>query len=179
MAIPKLGSVILTHSLDGTFDPLTSVPASERPPVTPVFFAFRIMVGLGTLMLLLAWVSAFQLWRNKLLDSPWRCAAGTGCCPAVSSRCCRGGSSPRWGASRGWYGLLRTADAVGPQSAWMTALSLGVYVVGYAFVFGWGIWYLVKILRHGPQPYAEGPSLDHGSHPARPLSAADEPLEER
>jgi len=53
-------------------------------------------------------------------------------------------------------------------------------VVGYAFVFGWGIWYLVKILRHGPQPYAEGPSLDHGSHtPARPLSAADEPLEER
>ena len=46
----------------------------------------------------------------------------------------------------------------------MTALSLGVYVVGYAFVFGWGIWYLVKILRHGPQPYAEGPSLDHGSH---------------
>ena len=62
----------------------------------------------------------------------------------------------------------------------MTALSLGVYVVGYAFVFGWGIWYLVKILRHGPQPYAEGPSLDHGSHtPARPLSAADEPLEDR
>ncbi|WP_425277863.1 cytochrome ubiquinol oxidase subunit I, partial [Enterobacter hormaechei] len=49
---------MLTHSLDGTFDPLTSVPASERPPVTPVFFAFRIMVGLGTLMLLLAWVSA-------------------------------------------------------------------------------------------------------------------------
>ena len=78
------------------------------------------------------------------------------------------------------YGVLRTADAVGPQSAWMTSLSLGVYVVGYAFVFGWGIWYLVKILRHGPQPYAEGPSLDHGSHtPARPLSAADEPLEER
>ncbi|MDI2097331.1 cytochrome ubiquinol oxidase subunit I, partial [Klebsiella pneumoniae] len=71
VAIPKLGSVILTHSLDGTFDPLTSVPSSERPPVTPVFFAFRIMVGLGTLMLLLAWVSAFQLWRRKLLDSPW------------------------------------------------------------------------------------------------------------
>jgi cytochrome d ubiquinol oxidase subunit I len=78
------------------------------------------------------------------------------------------------------YGVLRTADAVGPQSAWMTALSLAVYVVGYAFVFGWGIWYLVKILRHGPRPHDDGPSLDHGSHtPARPLSAADEPLEER
>ena len=62
----------------------------------------------------------------------------------------------------------------------MTALSLGVYVVGYAFVFGWGIWYLVKILRQGPRPHEDGPSLDGGHHtPARPLSGADEPLEER
>ncbi|REN12275.1 cytochrome ubiquinol oxidase subunit I, partial [Mycobacterium tuberculosis] len=71
IAIPRLGSLILTHSLDGTFDPLTSVPASDRPPVVPVFFAFRVMVGLGTLMLLLAWVSAFQWWRGKLLQSRW------------------------------------------------------------------------------------------------------------
>lgn len=181
MAIPKLGSVILTHSLDGTFDPLTSVPASERPPVTPVFFAFRIMVGLGTLMLLLAWVSAFQLWRRKLLDSPWLLRGWNWMLPSGFIALLSGWFVTEMGRQP-WvvYGVLRTADAVGPQSAWMTALSLGVYVVGYAFVFGWGIWYLVKILRHGPQPHAEGPSLDHGSHtPARPLSAADEPLEER
>ena len=69
IAIPRVGSLILTHSMDGTFAPLTSVPASERPPVTPVFFAFRIMVGIGTLMLLLAWLSAFTLARRKLFDS--------------------------------------------------------------------------------------------------------------
>ena len=55
------------------------------------------------------------------------------------------------------YGVLRTADA-GPQTAWMTAISLAVYVAGYAFVFGWGIWYLVKILRHGPHAQDGSPS---------------------
>ena len=77
------------------------------------------------------------------------------------------------------YGILRTADAVGPQTGWMTALSLAVYVIAYAFVFGWGVWYLVKIVRTGPKPHKPPPDVDGGTHtPARPLSGADEPLEE-
>src|SRR3546814_8670491 len=52
VAVPRLGSVILTHSWDGTMQPLTAVPADERPPVSPVFWGFRIMVDLGVLMLL-------------------------------------------------------------------------------------------------------------------------------
>ncbi len=51
--VPHLGSVILTRSWDGEIPPLTAVPASERPPVAPVFYAFRIMVGLGVLMYVL------------------------------------------------------------------------------------------------------------------------------
>ena len=59
----------------------------------------------------------------------------------------------------------------------MTALSLAVYIAGYAFVFGWGIWYLVKILRHGPRAHDAGPSLEGGDRtPARPISAADQSL---
>src|SRR5690606_2221830 len=58
LAIPRLGSVILAHSWDGEVEPLTAVPASERPPVAPVFWAFRVMVGLGMAMLALALVSA-------------------------------------------------------------------------------------------------------------------------
>ena len=54
LAIPRLGSVILTHSWDGEVEPLTAVPASERPPIAPVFWGFRIMVGLGVAMLVLA-----------------------------------------------------------------------------------------------------------------------------
>jgi len=181
VAIPRVGSLILTHSLDGTFAPLTSVPASERPPVTPVFFAFRIMVGLGMLMLLLAWLSALQLWRGRLLGSAWLLRGWNMMLPAGFIALVAGWFVTEMGRQP-WvvYGVLRTADAVGPHSPWMVALSLAVYVLGYAFVFGWGIWYLVKILRHGPRPHEQAPALDHGSHtPARPLSAADEPLEER
>jgi cytochrome d ubiquinol oxidase subunit I len=181
IAIPRLGSLILTHSLDGTFDPLTSVPASERPPVVPVFFAFRIMVGLGTLMLLLAWASAFQWWRGRLLESRWLVRGWNWMLPSGFIALVSGWFVTEMGRQP-WvvYGVLRTADAVGPQSAWMTALSLGVYIVGYAFVFGWGIWYLVKIIRTGPKPHDQQPPIEDGSHtPARPLSGADEPLEER
>jgi len=180
IAIPRLGSLILTHSFDGTFKPLTAVPASDRPPVLPVFFAFRIMVGLGMLMLLVAWFSAFKWWRGTLLETRWLIRGWNWMLPSGFIALLSGWFVTEMGRQP-WvvYGLLRTADAVGPQSAWMTALSLGVYIVGYAFVFGWGVWYLVKIVRTGPKPHEPAPDLEGGSHtPARPLSGADEPLEE-
>lgn len=178
IAIPRVGSLILTHSMDGTFAPLTSVPASELPPVTPVFFAFRIMVGIGTLMLLLAWLSAFTLARRKLFDSGALLRAWNWMLPSGFVALVAGWFVTEMGRQP-WivYGVLRTADAVGPQTAWMTAISLAVYVAGYAFVFGWGIWYLVKILRHGPHAQDGSPSLEGGDRtPARPISAADQSL---
>ncbi|HVJ36725.1 MAG TPA: cytochrome ubiquinol oxidase subunit I [Stenotrophomonas sp.] len=179
VAIPRLGSLILTHSWEGRIAPLTSVPASDRPPVTPVFFAFRIMVGLGLLMLLLAWTSAIQLWRGRLLQSPWLLRGWNWMLPAGFVALLCGWFVTEMGRQP-WvvYGFLRTADAVGPQSAWMTAVSLAVYVAGYAFVFGWGIWYLVKIVRQGPSTGDHSPPLDGSHTPARPLSGADETLEE-
>ncbi|MCE4281482.1 cytochrome ubiquinol oxidase subunit I [Xanthomonas hortorum pv. vitians] len=178
VAIPRLGSVLLTHSLDGSIAPLTSVPAADRPPVTPVFFAFRIMVGVGSLMLLVAWVSAFAWWRGKLLQWRWLLATWRWMLPSGFIALVSGWFVTEMGRQPYVvYGLLRTADAVGPQSTLMTAISLTVYVAGYAFVFGWGIWYLVKIGKIGPTPH-DAPQLDHGEHtPARPLSAADEPID--
>ena len=101
IAIPRVGSLILTHSMDGTFAPLTSVPASERPPVTPVFFAFRIMVGIGTLMLLLARLSAFTRPAVSCSIPGPCCALGTGCFQVGSLLWWPAGLSPRWGASLG------------------------------------------------------------------------------
>ncbi|MFO3704848.1 cytochrome ubiquinol oxidase subunit I [Xanthomonas codiaei] len=178
LAIPRLGSLILTHSLDGDIAPLSSVPAADRPPVTPVFFAFRIMVGIGSLMLLVAWVSAFALWRGTLVQWRWLLATWRWMLPSGFIALISGWFVTEMGRQPYVvYGLLRTADAVGPQSALMTAISLSVYVAGYAFVFGWGIWYLVKIGKIGPTPH-DAPQLDHGEHtPARPLSAADEPID--
>ncbi|KAB7763754.1 cytochrome ubiquinol oxidase subunit I [Xanthomonas maliensis] len=179
IAIPRLGSLILTHRLDGSIAPLTSVPASERPPVLPVFFAFRLMVGTGTLMLLVAWVSAWAWWRGALLRWRWLLATWRWMLPSGFIALVSGWFVTEMGRQPYVvYGVLRTADAVGTQSAWMTATSLAVYVVGYAFVFGWGIWYLVKIGKHGPIAHDDAPQLDHGEHtPARPLSAADAPID--
>ena len=51
IGVPKLGSLIITHDPDGEIAGLKEVPRDDRPPVAPVFFAFRIMVGVGVLML--------------------------------------------------------------------------------------------------------------------------------
>jgi cytochrome d ubiquinol oxidase subunit I len=176
IAIPKLGSVVLTHTLDGEIQPLTAVAAEERPPVAPVFFAFRVMVGLGVAMLLLTLASAFAWWRRRLFESRWlldgwraMTLAGFVCILA------------------GWYvveigrqpyvvyGLLRTAEAVTPTLAPGSVLaSLLVFAAVYFTVFGAGIWYLLKLIRKGPQPHEPVPQSDAGERtPARPLSVGN------
>ncbi len=178
IAIPKLASVLLTHSLDGEIQPLTAVPASERPPVKPVFYAFRVMVGLGLAMLALVLASLLAWRRGKLFDvgsafgravlNGWRALTLAGFIAILA----------------GWYvveigrqpyviyGLLRTADAVTPALPVGSVLtSLIVFAVVYATVFGAGVWYLLQLVRKGPQPHEPPPDTDDGEKtPARPLS---------
>jgi cytochrome d ubiquinol oxidase subunit I len=68
IAIPKLASFILTHDLNGEIKGLNEF--EDHPPVAPVFYAFRIMIAVGMLMLFISWFGRLQLWRNKAL-SPW------------------------------------------------------------------------------------------------------------
>ncbi|MEZ0471356.1 cytochrome ubiquinol oxidase subunit I [Luteimonas salinilitoris] len=178
-AIPRLGGLILTHSWDGEVQPLTAVPADERPPVTPVFFAFRIMVGIGLAMLALALWSVWKLRCGTLYASPrlldgWRLMTLAGFVAVVA----------------GWivveigrqpyviYGLLRTADAVSDIGAGSVVASLIAFVVAYAVVFGAGGGYIVKMVRTGPQHFVESSEAEGGEKtPMRPISAADEPVE--
>ena len=69
VAIPNMASLILTHDLNGEIKGLNEFE-NDHPPVAPVFFAFRLMVGLGMLMLAIAWFGRFTLWRKKQL-TPW------------------------------------------------------------------------------------------------------------
>lgn len=182
IAIPRLGSVLLTHSLDGEIQPLKAVPASERPPVKPVFYAFRVMVGLGVAMLALV-LASLLAWRRGALFDPgralgravlngWRVMTFAGFVALLS----------------GWYvveigrqpyviyGLLRTADAVTPAlTTGMVWTSLLVYAAVYATVFGAGIWYLLQMVRHGPQAHEPPPGRRDGAQtPSRPLSVGDD-----
>jgi len=179
-AIPRLGSVVLTHSWDGTIQPLTAVPADERPPVAPVFWAFRVMVGLGVLMLLLTLASLWAWWRGWLFESRmllqgWRLLSPAGFIALLS----------------GWYvveigrqpyviyGLLRTSDAVSPNIAAAAVLaSLITYALAYAIIFGAGIWYLLKLIRRGPLPHEPAPEPGGGDKTAaRPLSVGGDESE--
>lgn len=177
IAIPRLGSLILTHSLDGTIPPLNAVPPENRPPVAPVFYAFRVMVGLGMLMLLVVTVSAFAWWRGWLLRSPlllnaWRLLSPAGFIALLSGWYVTEIGRQPWVV----YGLMRTSEAVSPNlTTAQVATSLASYASVYAIVFGAGIWYLYRLLKKGPQPHEKAPDPEGGlKTPARPLSAADE-----
>ena len=178
IAIPKLGSVILTHSLDGEIQPLTAVPASERPPVKPVFYAFRAMVGLGVLMLLLAFASLWAWRRGRLFESTWLLRGWSWMIPSGFVALLSGWYVVEIGRQPYVvYGLLRTSDAVSPGiSAAAVMGSLAAFAIVYAIVFGAGIWYLVQLARKGVLPHAPAPDTDEGDKtPARPLSVGNEP----
>ncbi|MFC0716720.1 cytochrome ubiquinol oxidase subunit I [Luteimonas padinae] len=176
VAIPRLGSLILTHSWDGEIEPLTAVPRDERPPIAPVFWGFRIMVGLGVAMLVLALASAWAWWRGWLFGSRWLLDGWRLLSPAGFIALLAGWYVVEIGRQP-WvvYGLLRTSDAVSPNiTAAAVMTSLATYAVAYAVIFGAGIWYLLGLVRKGPQPFEEPPRTEGGDKtPARPLSVGE------
>jgi cytochrome d ubiquinol oxidase subunit I len=129
ITIPKLTSLILTHEWDGEVKGLNEF--EHHPPVAPVFFAFRIMIGVGVLMLIVSWTGAWVM-RRKGEPTRWLAVAFVGM--AFSG----------WVATTaGWYtteigrqpwlvdGVLMTADAVSDVSAGMVATTLVAYLIVY------------------------------------------------
>ncbi|UTA49631.1 cytochrome ubiquinol oxidase subunit I [Simiduia sp. 21SJ11W-1] len=130
LGVPKLASLILTHNPNGELKGLSSF--SERPPVKPVFFGFRIMVAVGVLMLLVAWAGVW-FGRGARTLPGWL----TGSLVAMTFS--------GWVATlAGWYvteigrqpwlvsGVLKTADAVTTIAPANVSLSLSVYGLVYA-----------------------------------------------
>jgi cytochrome d ubiquinol oxidase subunit I len=176
IAIPKLGSLILTHTMDGQVQPLKAVPPQDRPPVKPVFYAFRVMVGIGSLMLLLTLASLWQWRRGRLFDSPLLLRGWNYMLPAGFVAMLSGWYVVEIGRQP-WvvYGALRTANAVSPTLAAASVwTSLITFAVVYAIVFGSGIWYLARLVRVGPGKHDPAPDTEAGDKtPARPLSVGN------
>ena len=171
--VPHLGSLILTHEWNGEVKGLKDFPADARPPVTPVFFAFRIMVGIGFLLLTQAIVGLLLWRRERLYEARWFLRACTFMTPAGFLAVLCGWYTAEIGRQP-WivYGLMRTNDAFSGVGYGSVLASLIAFVAVYAIVFGFGTWYIVKLLRIGP--VAAPPRGGTGETPARPLSAAHE-----
>ena len=177
LEVPHLGSLILTHSWDGKVPALKEFAKEDRPNSTIVFWSFRVMVGLGMLMILLGLLSAWLRWRGRLATSkPFlRFALAMG--PAGIVAILAGWFTTEIGRQP-WvvYGVMRTADAVSPHGAAALGVTLVMFIVVYFAVFGTGIAYLFRLIQKGPL-ITEGRRQEPGGPgeertPARPLSAA-------
>ena len=151
LEIPALGSLILTHSLDKQVPALTEFAKEDRPNSTIVFWSFRIMAGLGMLMLLLAlwgnWLRRGQRWGNKPLFLRFAVLMGPSGLVAVLA----GWFTTEVGRQP-WvvYGVQRTVDAVSGHGVLPMTISLAVFIVIYCSVFGVGTYYLLHMLKKGP-----------------------------
>ena len=150
--IPHAGSLLLTHSWDGKIPALKDFPQGDRPNSTVVFWTFRVMVGLGSLMILLALAGLWlrrdgRIYRSRLFLRFALLMAPSGFVALLAGWFTTEIGRQPWIV----YGLMRTADAVSPVSAQQLGISLVLFVVVYFVVFGAGTGYLLKLIAKGPQ----------------------------
>ena len=163
IAIPKLASLYLVHDLDGEVKGLDQF-GDDHPPVKPVFYAFRVMVGVGLLMLLTSWLAAWQL-KRKGEPSPWL------------ARTLVGMTFASWIAVlAGWYvteigrqpwlvtGVLRTVDAASDTAAPLIGLSLSMYLAVYvALILSYvSVLFYLAGKRKPVAMAADAPTVDEG-----------------
>jgi cytochrome d ubiquinol oxidase subunit I len=181
--IPVLGSLILNHSLTEPIPALKDFPPEDRPNATIVFWTFRIMVGLGLLMILTGLWSLWLRWRDRLYQSRAFLRLTLLMGPSGLIAILAGWFTTEIGRQP-WviYGLMRTRDAVSLHSATQMSISLVTFVVVYFFVFGVGLVYVLRLVRKGPVPHEGRETNDGGAGrprtPARPLSAPEERVDE-
>ncbi|TCK09145.1 cytochrome ubiquinol oxidase subunit I [Marinobacterium mangrovicola] len=159
--IPRLGSLILTHSWDGTFKGLSEFPADERPNATAVFWTFRVMVGLGMLMLVLGLWGSWALWRRKLFGNPYLLRFALLMGPSGLIALLAGWFTTELGRQP-WvvYGVLKTADAASPHQVNELTITLVLFVLVYVLIFGTGIRYMLSLIRKGPDHSDEDDDSD-------------------
>ena len=181
--IPRLSSLILKHDPDAPLAGLDTVAPENRPPVEVVFWTFRVMVGLGFLMLLLGVCSVLARAVRKLYDWRWLLRFALLMGPAGFVAVIAGWITTEVGRQPFTiYGVLRTAESASPLAAPAVAASLIAFVIVYFAVFGMGTWYLLKLMAHAPQPHE--PDMPHapahaaGITPGPALAAGGAPGEQ-
>jgi cytochrome d ubiquinol oxidase subunit I len=131
--VPKLGSLVLRHDFDAEVKGLDAF--ADHPPVAPVFFAFRAMVGMGVLMIAISWLAVFFLFKRKTQPRLllWSLAGFTfaGWIATLSGWLVTEIGRQPWLAT----GILRTADAAGKVGEALLGASLTAYILTYSLMF--------------------------------------------
>lgn len=158
--IPKLASLILAHDIDAELQGLNEFP-NAHPPVGPVFWSFRVMVGVGMLMLVVAWGMALLLWRRRRTQAAL---------PRFALYILAGMTFSGWVATlAGWwvteigrqpfivYGLLRTADTVAEHPVPLVMGTLIAWLALYVVLLVSYIGVIRYMAEHPKQPAPEAP----------------------
>ncbi len=170
---PWLGSLILTHNLDGEVKGLKDFPADQRPPVAIPFFAFRVMVGCAVLMLALVVLGGWLRWRRQLYDSALflrlsELAGPIGFVAVIAGWFVTEVGRQPWTV----YGLLRTAESVSPSlTSFDVVVSLAGYMLVYLLIYPSGLYLMLRIVRKGPEHASEEASPIEGGRPQAPVLA--------
>ncbi|AAV80885.1 cytochrome ubiquinol oxidase subunit I [Idiomarina loihiensis] len=169
LKVPGLASIILKHDIDAEVTGLDQYPREDWPPVVTVFWAFRIMVGVGMLMVLAGLWSGFQRLRGKLYDNKTLLRFSLFMGPMGFVAVIAGWIVTEVGRQP-WvvYGLLRTADAASPIDKAGVAGSLIAFIVVYFLVFGAGTFYILRKMAGNPEQVA---IPDYAKH--KPTMAAE------
>ncbi|WP_429441799.1 cytochrome ubiquinol oxidase subunit I [Paraburkholderia sp. GAS33] len=176
--IPHLGSLILTHSWDGEIRGLKEFPKEDRPNSSIIFWTFRVMAGLGMLMILLALIGLVlrrhgRVYENRLFQRIMVAMGPAGFVTLLAGWVTTEAGRQPWVV----YGVLRTAQAVSPVTQQDVSVSLMIFVIVYCLVFCTGIYYILKLLRIGPAYEDAGPrnasAADTNSSGRRPLAAVE------
>ena len=175
-AIPALGSLILTHEWDGEVQGLKAFPPDERPnPIIP-FFAFRVMVGIGLIMIAVGLTGGILWLMGRLFTTRWFSRILVWVSPLGFLAVLCGWFVTEVGRQP-WtvYGILRTADAVSPVPGGSVFTSLILFMLVYGIVFGAGLYYIAKLVQRGPEETPPVPEEEEANPSRRPLAAAGNP----
>src|SRR6202140_4133012 len=163
--VPKLSSLILKHALDAPLAGLDTVSRENWPPVPITFWSFRIMVGLGFLIMGLGLFSLWMRWRGALYESRLLHIFAMAMGPAGFIAVLAGWITTETGRQPFTvYGLPRTVDSPSPLAAPAVASSLIGFVIVYFIVYAAGLTYLFRLMASSPHAGEQGPS---GDIPAR------------
>jgi len=173
ITVPRLGSMIASGNWTAPEVGLESFPKEDRPPVVIPFFGFRLMVGMGLIMVAISWLGNLLRWLGKLEASRWFLWATAFSFPTGFIAILTGWYTAEVGRQP-WvvYGLLRTKDAVTPSLTTGDVLfSLVGYIVVYAAFVSFGLYYVWKLIKQGPVVEVKPIAAAAGN---RPLAFADD-----